>query len=139
MKAGFFEVDITPRVGVGLCGFGPYLNRYSIGVRDVLKARAAAFEQGGTKAVIVSCDLIGITTEIAQKVKQLVEKGTGVPSENVMVHCTHTHSGPNAGGYIGWGNEDEPYLALLPGRIAKACAGALERLREVEMRNTSRS
>jgi hypothetical protein len=133
MKAGFFEVDITPRVGVGLCGFGPYLNRYSIGVRDVLKARAAAFEQGGTKAVIVSCDLIGITTEIAQKVKQLVEKGTGVPSENVMVHCTHTHSGPNTGGYVGWGNEDEPYLALLPGKIAKACAGAIERLQESEM------
>ena len=45
MNAGFFEVDITPRVGVQLCGFGPYLNRYSIGVRDVLKARAAAFEE----------------------------------------------------------------------------------------------
>jgi hypothetical protein len=50
-----------------------------------------------------------------------------------MVHCTHTHSGPNTGGYIGWGNEDDPYLALLPGKIAKACAGAIERLQEAEM------
>ena len=133
MKAGFFEVDITPRVGVGLCGFGPYLNRYSIGVRDVLKARAVAFEQNGTKAVIVSCDIIGVTPEIVQKVKHLVEKQTGVPAENVMVHCTHTHSGPNTGGYIGWGNEDDPYIVLLPGKIAKACAGAFERLQEMEM------
>lgn len=133
MKAGFFEVDITPRVGVGLSGFGPFLNRYSIGVRDLLKARAAAFEQDGKKAVIVSCDLIGVTPDIVREVKQLVEKQTGLPAENTMVHCTHTHSGPNTGGYIGWGNPDEPYIALLPGKIAKACAGALERLQETEM------
>jgi hypothetical protein len=133
MKTGFFEVDITPRVGVGLSGFGPFLNRYSIGVRDVLKARAAAFEQDGKKVVIVSCDLIGVSPDIVQETKQLVAKRTGVPAENIMVHCTHTHSGPNTGGYIGWGNADEPYIALLPGKIAKACAGALERLQEVEM------
>ena len=133
MKAGFFELDITPRVGVGLCGFGPYVNRYSIGVRDVLKTRAAAFEQDGEKAINVSCDLIGVTPEIAQKVKQLVEKQTGVPAGNIMVHCTHTHSGPNTGAYIGWGNEDDPYIVLLPGKIAKACAGALGRLQETEM------
>jgi hypothetical protein len=108
MKAGFFKVDITPRVGVSLCGFGPYLNRYSIGVRDVLKARAVAFEQNGTKAVIVSCDIIGVTPEIVQKVKHLVEKQTGVPAETVMVHCTHTHSGPNTGGYVGWRNSHDP-------------------------------
>ena len=133
MKAGFFEVDITPRVGVGLCGFGPYLNRYSIGVRDVLKARAAAFEQDGKKAVVASCDLVGVTPEIAQNVKKLVAKQTGVPVENIMVLCTHTHSGPNTGAYIGWGNVDDPYNVLLPGKIAKACAGALERLQEAEM------
>jgi hypothetical protein len=133
MKAGFFETDITPRVGVGLSGFGPYLNRFSIGVRDVLKARTAAFELDATKAVIVSCDLIGVTPDIVQKVKQLVAGKTGVSAGNTMVHCTHTHSGPNTGGYIGWGEEDEPYLVLLPDKIAKACIGALERLKEVEI------
>ena len=132
MKAGFFEVDITPRVGVGLSGFGPYLNRMSIGVRDPLKARAAAFEVDGTKAVIVSCDLIGTTREIVERVKALIGEKAGVPAGNIMVQSTHTHSGPNTGGYVGWGNIDEPYLAILPGRIAKACLGALDRLHEVK-------
>ena len=131
MRAGFFEVDITPRVGVGLCGFGPYLNRMSIGVRDPLKARAAAFEVDGTKALIVSCDLIGVNRAIVERVKALVREKTGVPADNIMVQCTHTHSGPNVGGYVGWGNVDEPYLEILPGRIAKACVGAVERLHEV--------
>ena len=133
MQAGFFEVDITPRVGVGLCGFGPYLNRMSIGVRDPLKARAAAFEVEGTRAVIVSCDLIGTSRTIVEQVKALVGKKTGVPAANVMVHCTHTHSGPNTGGYVGWGNVDEPYLEILPGRIAKACVAALGLLHEVQV------
>ncbi len=126
-KAGFSEVDITPRVGVGLSGFGPFLNRYSIGVRDPLKARAAAFEHDGTQALIVSCDLIGVTSEIALEVKRTLEEKTGIPAGNIMVHCTHTHSGPNTGAYIGWGNADEPYISILPGKIAKACMGALER------------
>lgn len=133
LQAGFCEVDITPRVGVGLCGFGPYLNRMSIAVRDPLKARAAAFAVGDTRAVIVSCDLIGVTQAIADEVRADVARTTGVPAAHVMVHCTHTHSGPNTGGYVGWGHVDEPYLMILPGRIVQACRGALERLHPVAL------
>ena len=133
MKAGFFETNITPRVGVGLCGFGAYLNRYSIGVRDLLKARAAAFEVEGSRAIIVSCDLIGVTPEIAHEARRRASEQIGVPAEAIMIHCTHTHSGPNTGGYGGWGNEDEPYNLLLPVRIAAACVGAVERLRAVDL------
>ena len=131
MKAGFHEIDITPRVGVGLSGFGPFLNRMSSAVRDPLKARAAAFELDGTTAIMVSCDLIGLTRELIDTVKNDVSKRTGIPTDHVMIQCTHTHSGPNTGGYVGWGNIDEPYLTLLPGRIANACCGAVERLHEV--------
>ena len=41
MKAGFAKFDITPRVGVSMAGFGPFLNRNSTGIRDRLEARAA--------------------------------------------------------------------------------------------------
>lgn len=133
MQAGFFEIDLTPRVGVGLCGFGPFLNRYSIGVRDELKARAAAFQVGDDKAVIVSCDLIGVSAEIANQIKKIVASRSGLSPATIMIHCTHTHSGPNTGSYIGWGDEDPPYLEMLPGRIAKACLGALDNLEPVEM------
>jgi neutral/alkaline ceramidase-like enzyme len=133
MNAGFYEVDITPRVGVGLCGFGPFLNRRSIGVRDKLKARAAAFQVGNEKAVIVSCDLIGITAEMATQIKEKVSSQTTLTPENLMVHCTHTHSGPNTGDYQGWGDSDPLYLEILPGRIVKACLIALEQLELVDM------
>lgn len=132
MRAGFCEVDITPRVGVELCGFGPYVNRISTAVRDPLKARAAAFEVGSARAVLVSCDLIGVTAAIAGRVRALVVARTGLAADAIMVHCTHTHSGPNTGNYQGWGNPDEPYLEILPDRIARACIGAVEQLHEVE-------
>ena len=103
----------------------------SIAVRDPLKARAAALALGERRAVIVSCDLIGMTEALVARIRTLVEARTGIPGTQVMVHCTHTHSGPNTGGYVGWGDEDAPYLAILPQRVAQACAGAVERLHAV--------
>lgn len=40
MKAGFAKVDITPRLGVELSGFGPHLHRCAREIRDRLHARA---------------------------------------------------------------------------------------------------
>ena len=59
MRAGSAKCDITPRVGVALCGFGPYLHRYSIGVRDRLWARAMVIEQQDGMYALISCDLTG--------------------------------------------------------------------------------
>ena len=133
MKVGFGKVDITPRVGVELCGFGPFVTRHSIAVRDRLWAKAMAFEQEGTRAVVVSCDLAGVNPDITKRVRQLVTNATSLPAAAVMVHCTHTHSGPNAAGYIGWGAPDEPYLEILPQRIAKACIEAVEGLEDASL------
>ncbi|MEW6358693.1 MAG: neutral/alkaline non-lysosomal ceramidase N-terminal domain-containing protein [Planctomycetota bacterium] len=129
MKIGFAKVDITPRVGVELCGFGAFRLRRSIGVRDRLWAKAMAVEHEGVRAVIVSCDLIGVPLSMTADVRRLVREGVGMPADAVMVHCTHTHSGPGMGTYIGWGEADAPYLELLPGRIARACCEAAADLR----------
>lgn len=134
MKAGFGKVDITPRVGVEMCGFGPFLHRYSIGVRDPLSAKAMALEMDGNTVVVVSCDLVGMTLNYTQKVRQRVHEATSVPVENIMVHCTHTHSGPvvRTGNFVGWGEPDLPYLEVLPYKIAQSCITAIENLKDVQ-------
>ncbi len=133
MRVGFGRSDITPRVGVELSGFGPFLCRHSIAVRDRLWARAMALELAGTRAVLVSCDLIGTSLAITRRVREIVSKATGLPGDAIMVACTHTHSGPNTGGYIGSGVPDEPYLATLPGRIARACTDAVGAVQEATL------
>ena len=128
-KAGFAKIDITPRVGVELCGFGPFLNRCSIAVRDRLWARAMAVEHAGTTLCLVSCDLIGMPRELTDRIRALVAQQTALTADAVMLHCTHTHSAPATGGLIGWGEPDAPYVASLPHRIAEACRAALAALR----------
>jgi hypothetical protein len=126
MKVGFAKNDITPRVGVELCGFGPFLCRHSIGVRDRLWARAMVAEQNGAKAALISCDLIGPSFELTRRVRSLVTAATGIPEDAVLLHGTHTHSGPNTAGIIGWGEPDWPYLETLPQRIVVAVSRAAE-------------
>jgi hypothetical protein len=133
VKLGFAKTDITPRVGVELCGFGPFLLRRSIGVRDRLWARAMAVEQGGSRVILVSCDLVGVPDWITRRVRELVHERTGLAPDRLMLACTHTHSGPNTGGFTGWGEPDKPYLEILPQRMAKACLAALDNLQDAEL------
>lgn len=133
MKIGFGRNDITPRVGVELCGFGPFVLRRSESVRDRLWARAMAVEVGEQKVIVASLDLVGIQRGNAHRIRTLVGEATGLAPELIMLHCTHTHSGPNTGGYIGWGAPDEPYLEILPQRVADACIKSFENLQDAEL------
>lgn len=133
MRLGFAKVDITPRVGVELCGFGPYLNRHSVGVRDRLWSRAMAMEVDDRCAVVISNDLAGVSGAVTARVRELVRRDTGLPPEAVMVHCTHTHSGPTTFPLNGWGDVDAPYMEILPGRLASAARQALAQLQEASL------
>jgi len=133
MKAGFGKSDITPRIGVELAGFGPFLLRKSVGVRDPLAARAMAVEQDGRRLLLVSCDLVGMPVKIAAAVRRRVGEAAGIPAEAIMIHATHTHSGPSLSTGTGWGEADPPYVETLPGRIVEACLEALDNLQDATM------
>lgn len=133
MQIGFATNDITPRVGVELCGFGPFLNRHSIAVRDRLWARAMAVREGDKTLVLVSNDIVQLERSSTRRVREAVTAATGVPPEAIMVHCTHSHSGPATGTLQGWGAQDPPYLEVLPLRIADACIRAVENLTEARL------
>jgi hypothetical protein len=135
-RAGFAKVDITPRVGVPLCGFGPFLNRVSIGIRERLWARAMAVEHDSRRVVVVSCDLVSVDLDDVTRVRELVRKAIGLDPSAVLVACTHTHSGPDASARrIGWGGYDPPYMALLPERIARAAIAAFGNLEPATIRH----
>jgi hypothetical protein len=131
LEAGFAKVDITPRVGVELAGFGPFLCRKSVAIRDRLWAKAMAVRQGPSHFIVVSCDLLGLGLEQTRLIRHLIGEKIPVAEKAIMVHCTHTHSGPSTGSYTGWGEPDVPYLELLPHRIAQACIDAWNSLAPV--------
>jgi len=132
IEAGFAKLDITPDLGVELCGFGPFRHRRSIGVRDQLWARAMALSKDGEKQLLISCDIIGIPLGMTRRIRALLAERVGLNPENIMICCSHTHSGPSTGTYIGWGDPDLHYLESLPLLIARAGLEALSRMEAVE-------
>ncbi len=132
MQFGFGKRDITPRLGVELAGYSGYLNRYASAVRDRLHARAMAVSDGSRVAVVASCDLVFIPRHVTASVRRIVREKVGLDEAAVMVHATHTHSGPLM--QVDYRNAyDPPYMELLPRRIAAACVEAVGALREAEL------
>ena len=92
LRVGAAEVDITPPKGYPMAGY--YHDRANTGTKDPLKAKAIVFEQGGTRAALVFCDLIGISAAVASRARQEAERRTGIPAAQIGVACTHSHTGP---------------------------------------------
>jgi len=133
MRVGFGIWDITPRVGVDLYGFGPYINRRAKAVYEPLEARASAFEaEDGARFLLIVCDLCVLQVNTADLVRSIVcEKVKGLTPASVWIQCTHTHSGPSTDPQdMGWGAPDATYMEILPWRIAQAGIQAFENLEE---------
>ncbi|MBP5673011.1 MAG: hypothetical protein J6X49_11515, partial [Victivallales bacterium] len=124
MKLGLGLKDITPRVGVQMAGFGPFLNRVSDRVRDRLQAHAALFDDNGSHFLLITCDLTGIPANIVAKIRAIIcEAVPWLKPEEIMVESAHTHSAPRiALGEKdgGWGMPDGPYVEIFPWKVAQA-------------------
>ena len=91
MRAGFAACDITPRVGVEMYGFGPYINRASKGVYAPLEARTAVFENGSRYIAVISCDLGDISQDILQRTKAMLQEKMPEKEWEVAICASHTH------------------------------------------------
>jgi hypothetical protein len=130
LQAGYGEKKITPPLGTDLTGFGFFLDRRAKIVRDDLKARALCLRDTEKTLLIISLDLLGLTIDSADRIRRQVAKEHEIPVENVLLACTHTHSGPAAQPLLGLGKINYSYVRRLPQAIreaaAQACAGTEE-------------
>ncbi len=133
MKAGIGKVDITPPVGVELAGYGPFLERKSIGVHDNLFCKALYLEDEEEKGVIAICDLICFENNLVKDIREKISKKLNIKEDKILLAGIHNHSGPATGGHIGWGEEDKKYLSDLPDLILEAAEKAKENLKEVKV------
>lgn len=132
LKAGFATADITPPVGLPMCGsLDPRTNE---GIDDPLYAKAMVVESRGSFACIVQVDLIGLPRDICDGTIDLACESTGIPRHNIMLACTHTHSGPyTKPGLYSFDVTNSEYLASLPGRISTAIVRAHANIRAAVM------
>jgi len=124
LHAGAAEIDITPPMGVQMCGYGPYEKRTCTEVLDPLAARALWLQTPDAAAAIVALDLCTIDAALRGRIVAELSSRCGLEDASVFVAASHTHSGPAAQRMIGWGEPDAGYLDGLPGRIAEAVVAA---------------
>ncbi len=121
IKVGVGVSTITPSVGVELAGYGPYLGRGSKGIHDNLFSKGLVMEgRNHQRIAIITNDLVGLSRALLEETKSLVRKRAGIEEDNILITCSHTHSGPATAFMRGWGEQNQEYLEELPGKICKS-------------------
>ena len=93
-KVGLARVKITPEQPVFMAGYASR-DRPFASVHDELFAKALVLVDGrGTRAALVTTDLIGLSAEIADPIRQRIAEQTGIPANSVLLSSSHTHTGP---------------------------------------------
>jgi len=112
LSIGISRKLISPPAGIYLIGYGDR-SKGNVGIDEELTATALAFDDGLHRAVIVACDLLAINEHT---VRRILEK----TSPNVVICCSHTHSGP-----ITYADQHSPprnreYINYLVAQVIKA-------------------
>jgi neutral ceramidase len=132
LLAGYGEKTISPPLGTDLTGFGFYLDRRTDEILDDLKARALFLKSGERGELLIVCDLLGFTVAFSDRVRRRLARELGIGKENILLACTHTHSGPAAQPLAGLGVVNHAYVEGLPDAISQAASMAAAAQKESE-------
>ena len=127
LSIGAAQRNISPPLGTHMAGY--YHVRPASAVHDDLFARAMVIDDGTTAIALVTCDLVSIREESVVNAREKVAQATGIPGGNVLICCTHTHTGPITRGdrsAATFGSMSENYMATLEAQIAAAVTEAWE-------------
>lgn len=129
-RAGVAELDVTPHLGVRLAGgFQPV---YAEDVHDPLYSKAVVLDNGKARVAFVAVDVISLSLSDVKHIRSLISQNAGVPEGNIMIGCTHTHTGP-ATQSIHEVDKEEAYVEWLKSRIADSATLAARRLRPAKI------
>jgi len=99
LKSGTARIDISPEKGVELAGY-PHFPRENTGVHDPLYASCMYLNNGRTEIAMITLDILFFSKQHAATVRERANKLCGIKPENIMISCSHTHSGPWASGRL---------------------------------------
>ncbi len=100
------------------------------GQEGQLRATAVVIErQGQAPVAIVSCDVLFVTRDFIDPAVTEIEKATGIPAANVLVHATHTHHAPSTSKVHGY-DRVEVFVERLRQAIVESVVQAKGKLAE---------
>jgi hypothetical protein len=143
LRVGFEVLDVTPPIGVRLGGYAHRLAKPSNSIHDPLYIHTIFLEGDGGEALIVSVDVLGVSRDLAEGIKDEISRKTGLGRKAIFLTATHTHSGPetvtpmwpNTYPYTSREKEVlEDWIEKLKDRIARASLIAMNRIAKAEIR-----
>jgi len=137
MKIATVSRKISPEDNVHLAGYVPSV--LSLGVHDDLFITGILFDDEKTKAILFNYDLIGIDEKYIRQIRQACSKATGIPAVNIILTCTHTHSGPHTRSKAGITLNVEYLEYLQKKSVEAACELIASKSTEVDVRHYSSS
>lgn len=129
-EAGFSVVDLTPAGLVDLNGFIAR-RQPALGVGKPVCGRVLALEVGRMRGVVCVCDLLGLTSKDSKSIERAIAQAAGCPAKNVLLACTHTHSGPMSVRLGTVGRFSPRYVERVAEKLAAAAGEAAEDMRPV--------
>jgi len=124
---GVAEVDITPPHGTKMAG--ALVPRPSEGAADPLFVKAIVLEGNGVRMAYGIFDVVALDRAMGERLTAAASGATGIPAENIVWSCSHTHSGPCTLDLFTRGTPDpldHAWLDTLPERFA-ACVAEADR------------
>lgn len=94
-QAGVAKVDITPIESVPLSGYGDRPTRMTGPADHPIWIKALALrDDSGATSVLVTADLIGLSTIMVDRIAGEAMKKHAIPRERLILNCSHNHSCP---------------------------------------------
>jgi len=127
LQAGVAREIITPPVGTLLMGYTPL--RPALSIHDDLHVCCFALQSGDTLAMLIAADICNIYYP-QEKLRAAVNAASGVPTDCIILSCTHTHSGPTAQATA----EGDAYVeSIFIPQMQKAAAAAVAALKPAQV------
>ena len=127
LYTGFAKVKVTPPMGINIPGY--FNKRISDGFLTDLYLRATAFSCGDNKAIIFSCDAIGIKANAFAIIKKKIAERCHLPADAVYITCTHSHTSYRITAPTQANNDDDIFMHRLFQQFADCAQFAFEDLK----------
>ncbi len=135
LLAGTTKVDITPPLGYLLQGHA-IRNKPSKRVHDQLGLKVVSISKESERMVLVSCDLLCFTKDFVEDARAEITEKTGLLPHQVLLCCSHTHTGPFTLDLLGSDprNFVPEYLSIVKKKIAGAVIESMSNQEPVKVK-----
>jgi hypothetical protein len=136
LQAGMAIEDISPLKPLPLVGY-PHFERILTGINDPLLASALYLDNDSEALMMIAVDILFLDTKTICEIRKKIAVSTGLRECNILISCTHTHSGPATMPFAWITDVDADYMEFLKENVVKAGIRAAKAKKSAKLAVTS--